>query len=183
MTTQREEHDMRIDITPEQAKLLRDIQIYLGTTDATTTEEDDQLAQIIRQIDSLTPNKGERRVTYKCLHCQKQGDEGSIYWDASTYWDEETQRFEASDDPNGDSFCGECGGERTATPYDIDTGEELRENIYGLTPRVQFVTLPEHNAARDAYHARFQAERDNRAMESKATEIANLLAADQERAQ
>lgn len=175
---------MRIEITSEQAELLKALQRDALSGDFTTGAEDQLLTQLCAQIERLMPDPTQRKVTYKCSCCIENGepDESSIYWDGSVYWSEESQSFEGSDDTGSDSFCGHCGGENTATPYDLDTGEELRERIYGREgPR--FITIAEYEAASEARAAEWAKQREEQAALKRATEIANLLASDVEAAQ
>jgi hypothetical protein len=167
---------MNIRITLEQANLLRALHWNAERTDMTTDAEDKSLADIIAQIDRLTPSSDSRKITYKCRNCDEA--EGWVYWDSTTQFDDETQSYESDGDPSGDSFCGNCGAEDSALPYDIETGEELRA-YYGDKGH-EYMTVAQWEEAQIADRLRYaQKQAEAEALE-KALETANLLALDME---
>lgn len=173
---------MKIDIDPKDIPFLKGIQMALAVMEVTTSDEDDRLQNLVEQMERHLPNPNHRKVRMKCTDCVENGNEdgGSPYWDASTYWDEESQQFESDGSPSGDSFCGECGAESSHAPYDIKTNERLVENIYGDFRDQPFITLEENEKLKAAYFAKSDARRQAQKDEDEAIAIANLLAADQE---
>jgi hypothetical protein len=114
----------------------------------------------------------ERRIKYVCDTCGE--DEGSIYWDATAYWDAEKQAFVASDDINDTAYCGTCGGEGCADVVDMDTGEKLKQGPDNWT----YLPIAEADALWAAARDFHQAKRTEAEAQRRALETANLLAAD-----
>lgn len=63
-----------------------------------------------------------RKVKWTCTDCGQE----SIYWECSTYWDSEHQKFLIGGDLNDGAatFCGGCGGEDTGEKVDCQTPEQ-----------------------------------------------------------
>lgn len=112
-----------------------------------------------------------RRIDHVCKECG-----GSMYWDATAYWDAEAQEW-AAGDPNDFNACQDCGSENSAKVIDIDTGEELDT---GPTDRT-WHPKDEAKALWDAWRAENakaqEAEQQERAVLKLATANAEALAA------
>lgn len=95
-----------------------------------------------------------RKIDFICEHCGPE--EGSIYWDATTYWNAGSQEYESDGEPMGDSFCGNCGGESCAQAVDVETREILALNPDNYR---EWIPVAEAEAIRAANRAKYEANR------------------------
>lgn len=112
-----------------------------------------------------------RKIDFICSDC---GEDHSIYWDSTTYWNADTQQFESDGDPSGEALCGNCGSESSAITVDKETREELAT---GPDWRDGYMSKAEADAKWTEHRKAMDADRADKALLKQAMANAEVLAA------